>query len=145
MPKKEQLGFVLRQVGSIPLKLYVEWPPAKGLLEMIPSGTPIQFLGLLDWETLGIDWKRFDYLNLRSLSIVHIDSLVSHIVEGFLDLLFRSTSDGPIIKYVMTGGLSFETFFAHKLMERVTRLEMEFGKEMSLSFFGIIYETCSGV
>jgi hypothetical protein len=138
--KKEQLRFVLRQVGSTPLKLYVEWPPAKGLLEMIPSSTSIWFLGVFDWETLGIDWKHFDHLNLRSLSMVHIDGLVSHIAEGFLDLLFRSTSEGPIIKYVMTGGLPYETFFAHKLMERVTKLEMEFGKGLFLHLFGIISE-----
>jgi hypothetical protein len=51
---KEQLLFILDQVESLPLTLYVDYSPEDGMLELIPPSNPIHILGLRDLKCRGI-------------------------------------------------------------------------------------------
>jgi hypothetical protein len=131
---EEQLLFILNQIGSLPLNLYVDYPPGDGMLELIPPTNPIHLLGLQDFECCGINLAPFDHLNLGQLSALELGGWDSSSERRIMNLALKSASKDISIRFYMQLGPPSDNIFTHKLIRQVVRLDIEFGT--SFSFFG---------
>jgi hypothetical protein len=120
---REQLLFILNRVGALPLRLHVDYPPEDGTLELIPSTTPIHFLSLQDMDRNGIDHGRFDHLDLSQLSELDFETGYP---EEILDLALKSMREELAISCYTQGGPQLKKTFAHKVINRVVRLNIEY-------------------
>jgi hypothetical protein len=133
---KDQLLFILDQVGSLPLNLCVDYCPEDGMLELIPPSNPIHLLGLQDLKCRGIDLAPFDHLNLGQLSALELGGWDPSSEKEIMDLALKSASKDISIKWYMQLGPPSDSIFTHKLMGQVVRLDIEFGTPFLFCFFG---------
>jgi hypothetical protein len=92
---------------------------------LIPSNSLIHSLGFFDWERNRIDWKRFEHLDLSSLSRIKAENCGEEAIEGLLTLLLRSNCEALAIEWTIYSGESLKAFFTHTVMKRVVRLDLK--------------------
>jgi hypothetical protein len=109
------------------LKIHVHWPPDNSTLEVIPFNTPIHFLGIDDEAGEGIDISRFSHLNLSQLSELYFGTWDPDSEEKIIGLALKSTCKELSLRCHAQLGPPSNEFFAHKVIERVVKLDIEFG------------------
>jgi hypothetical protein len=111
------------------LQLVIEWPVAKGTLELIGSNNnPIESLFLRHIGLYSINFRRLANLNLSMLGRLTWERLGDKDIKRLFDLVMKSNpQDLKLIfkeKYVSS---KFE-FFTHKMLQRVVDFKLDFGQ-----------------